>query len=76
MHDCGYEAVYSLTAFSNKQLLVHRYETVLPLSTSDHYGVIATINRNLANIELKVIKGHRIWKYSYTNWEGACELGH
>ena len=55
---------------------MHRCETVPPLSTSDHYGVITTINRNLANIELKVIKGHRIWKYSYANWEGACELSH
>ena len=62
--------------FSNEESLVHRCETVPPLSTSDHYGVITTINRNLANIELKVIKGHRIWKYSYANWEGAFELSH
>ena len=58
--------------FSNEATLVHRCETVPPLSTSDHYGVVATINKKFGKHRFKN-KGRKIWRYSYANWDGACE---
>ena len=40
--------------FSNEESLVHKCETVPPLSTSDHYGSSQQSTRNLVNRELKV----------------------
>ena len=58
--------------FSNEDSLVHNCETVPPLSTSDHYGVVAAINKKFGKQKIKS-NGRRIWRYTYADWDGACE---
>ena len=58
--------------FSNEVSLVHRCETIPPLSTSDHYGIVTTINKKFRKHRV-TNKGRKIWRYLYANWDGACE---
>ena len=58
--------------FSNEESLVHKCETVPPLSTSDHFGVVSIINKKFGKQRIRS-KGCRIWRYSYVDWDGACE---
>ena len=57
--------------FSNEESLINKCETVPPLSTSDHYGVVSVIKKKFAKHAVKC-KGHRVWRYSYADWDGAC----
>ena len=57
--------------FTNEELLVHKCETVPPLSTFDHSGIVSIVNKNLGKQRIKS-KGCRIWRYSYyADWDGA-----
>ena len=58
--------------FSNEVSLVHRCENIPPLSTSDHYGIVVTINKKYRKHRI-MNKGRKIWRYSYAIWDGACE---
>ena len=42
-----------------------------PLSTSDHCGVLSTVNKKFGKQRIKS-KGRKIWRYSYADWDGAC----
>ena len=54
--------------FSNEVSLVHRCETIPPLSTSDHYGIVTTIN--------KKFRKHRVTKQGPKNLAILiCKLG-
>ena len=57
---------------SNEVSLVHRCENIPPLSTSDHYGIVVTINKKYRKHRI-MNKGRKIWRYSYAIWDGACE---
>ena len=58
--------------FTSEDSLLHTCETIPPLSNSDHYGILAVVNRKVYKQRCKS-KGRRIWRYTYADWDGACE---
>ena len=49
--------------------LLHTCE---PLSNSDHYGIRVAVNKKVYKHRCKT-KGRKIWRYTYADWDGACE---
>ena len=47
-------------------------ETIPPLSSSDHMGISLKMKRKPSRAEQT--KGRLIWRYSYADWDKACEL--
>ena len=47
-------------------------ETIPPLSNSDHCGIRAVVNRKVYKQRCKS-KGRKIWRYTYADWNAACE---
>ena len=47
-------------------------DTIPPLSNSGHMGILLKLKKKPMKSEQT--KGRLIWRYSYADWENACQL--
>ena len=58
--------------FVSEPSLLNTCDTIPPLSNSDHREILMELSQN--SVKAKKSQGRLIWRYSYADWDKACEL--